>query len=450
MKAAKISLFCFLGASLLLLVPLLARVLWRQDILINWNATRQTVDGFGGSATGYAEAFSSAQADGFFSVEKGLGLSILRVKLIPDTLGEDCGCVANSTPFRCVAGSRSQIVSGDLRVAQLAAERGARLVAAPWSPPAEMKSSGKYCGSGAMIGTPKNYAAYAADLASFPALLAANGLSLDAISIQNEPDVENTYDTCTWTALQIHDFIPYLWTALHSAGFPSIKVAAPEQSSWTFEKLGAAVQDPNVAADIGLIWGHAYLTETPATVPASNGLHVWQSEVSGLEDYDGSMADALRWARSIHSYMSAGANAWMYWNLDCGAAQFNSKSSMCLTDQSQNLAKRAYMLGQYAKFIRPGWQRIDVTNRGSLLVTAYKGPSRRFAIVVINSSYWAARNQTFRLNGFASKHSAVTPWLTSSSASLQAQPLIALSSDGTSVTCTIPRRSAVTLVGQAD
>jgi glucuronoarabinoxylan endo-1,4-beta-xylanase len=450
MKAIKIVWPFIAGVSLLLLVALLTRTFWNRDIVINWNSTGQTIDGFGASATGYAGTITSAQADEFFSAEKGLGLSLLRLTIIPDTIDFDCFCIANSNPFRCVKGSHSQILSGDLQVAHLAVERGAKLFAMPGSPPAEMKTSGKFCGRGAMIGTPANYSAYASDLASFPALLADNKLSIDAMSIQNEPDIENEYDTCSWTGQQIHDFIPYLSSALHFSGFPGVKIAAPEESNWTFEKLNAALDDGKVAADIGLILGHAYGAESPSGVPARNGLHVWQSEVSDFGDYDGSMRNALRWARSINNYMGAGANAWMYWNLDCGTTQFNSKSNMCLTDQNQNLAKRAYVLGQYAKFIRPGWQRIDVANHGRLLVSAYKGPSRSFAIVVVNEGRLPIIRQTFQLNGVTSQNSQVTPWLTSSSASLAAQPRIAFSSVGTAITYTIPAKSVVTFVGQAD
>jgi len=172
--------------------------------------------------------------------------------------------------------------------------------------------------------------------------------------------------------------------------------------------------------------------------------------VSGSGNYDGSMQDALQWARSINNYMNAGTNAWMYWNLDCGALQFNHDNNMCLTDQRQNLAKRAYALGQYAKFIRPGWQRVDVTNQGSLLVSAFKGPSHKFAIVVINQSRWPAWNQSFGLNGITSQRSQVTPWLTSATASLTAQPPVSVGSNGTALTYSIPGKSIVTFQGQAD
>jgi glucuronoarabinoxylan endo-1,4-beta-xylanase len=439
----------FLGA--LVVVLSLAPVFPVRAITINWDTTFQTIDGFGASATGYTGTFTADQADKFFSSAMGLGLSLLRIRAIAGTVDADCGCVANSTPYVCIAGSKSQMVSGDLQIAQLAAARGVRLFATPWSPPATMKSSGSYCTGGTLIGNPDNYTAYAADLASFPVLLNSKGLSIYAMSIQNEPDVENSaYDTCMWTGQQIHDFVPYLWNSLNVAGFANIKIAIPEEAGWTFQRMRPTMDDPVVAEKVGLILGHAYQTESPSGIPSMNGLHVWQTEVSSANSYDGSMADAITWAEYIHNYMTVGVNAWMYWMLDCGPRYFNQGNNMCLTDQRSNFAKRAYVLGHFAKFIRPGWQRIDVRNRGPLLVSAYRGQGRDFAIIAINRSRWLSRRQAFVLNGIASRSTPVTPWLTSASASLALQPAVSLSSSGTTFTYTIPANSVVTFKGEGD
>jgi glucuronoarabinoxylan endo-1,4-beta-xylanase len=420
-------------------------------ITINWNSTYQTIDGFGASATGYTGSFSAAKADKFFEPVTGLGLSLLRLSIVPDTVNEDCTCEANSAPSTCVAGSKSQIVAGDLQVAQLAVARGVSILAAPWSPPPAMKSSRTFCAGGSLIGNSFNYAAYAAALASFPALLEANRVSISALSIQNEPDVTNDgYNTCTWTAQQIHDFIPYLSSALGAAGFGSIKIAIPEESNWGFELMKTAIEDPRVAQDVKLIFGHAYGVDNPSNIPSTNGRHVWQTEVGDSSTFDGGMTNAMKWAVNIHNYMSIGANAWMYWNLDCGVTYFNHDINMCLTDNKSNLAKRAYVLGQYSKFIRPGWRRIEATNSGSLLVTAYKGPADDFAIVVINTSPWIARHPSFNLNRTVSQRFKITPWITSTSFSLSPQPAIFSAVDGTTFAYTIPPNSVVTFQGRVD
>jgi len=104
---------------LLLWVVLLLPVLWSPAVTVNFAATRQTIDGFGASATGYTADLSAEQADRFFNPATGLGLSLLRVKAIAGTLDMDCGCVSNHSPYKCEAGSGSQILTGDLHVAEL-------------------------------------------------------------------------------------------------------------------------------------------------------------------------------------------------------------------------------------------------------------------------------------------------------------------------------------------
>ncbi len=422
-----------------------------DPIVVNWSTMHQPIDGFGASATGYVSGLTPQQADQFFSAEKGLGLSLLRIRAIADTKRQDCGCVANAEPYECVVGEKSQIVTGDLRTAQLAIARGVRLFVAPWSPPAEMKTSGKYCSSGSMKEDLANYAKYADELADYLLLLHRNGVDAAALSVQNEPDLENkAYDTCRWTGKAMHDFIPFLAKAISGAGFSGVKIGAPEQSTWAFGILRESMDDVSVAANIGLVFGHAYDSDAPSGLPAMSGTHFWQTEVSQPSSFDGGISDGLRWARSIHNYMIIGANAWMYWNLSCNQKQFNAGNNMCLTDRKGDLAKRAYVLGQYAKFIRPGWQRMGVSNSGFLLVTAYRGPGNEFALVVVNEDRSPVRNQVFVLNGITSRHSSVTPWVTSSSASLAPQRVSFFASDGVTFTYTIPASSVVTFRGNAD
>jgi glucuronoarabinoxylan endo-1,4-beta-xylanase len=301
-----------------------------------------------------------------------------------------------------------------------------------------------------MKGNLENYAKYAAELTNAIALLRDKGVSVEALSVQNEPDMENSaYDTSRWTGQQIHDFVPVLSKALSVANFENVKIATPEQSTWDFDLLSPSLNDSAVADKIGIVFGHGYESNNPRGLPSIAGRRVWQTEVSNPKKFDGTMADALGWAQSIHNYLTIGANAWMYWNLACGKSYFNQTNNMCLTDHNNRLAKRAYVLGQYARFIRPGWQRIGVTNDGLLLVTAFRGPQNRFAIAAINTSNSSVPHQTFVLNGVSS-HAEVTPWLTSNSASLQAKSPVPLVENGSSFTYTIPAQSVVTFQGRGD
>src|SRR4029077_2797477 len=127
----------------------------------------------------------------------------------------------------------------------------------------------------------------------------------------------------------------------------------------------------------------------------------------------------LYWAKRIHSFLTVPeVNAWHYWWL-AGSSAANSG----LTDGSDTLAKRGYVLGQYSRFVRPDYYRIGtVTNSGTVLVSAFKDPvTLKFAIVAINAGNGVV-TQAFNLNmSNASNVTAVTPWITSSTVSLASQ-----------------------------
>ena len=70
--------------------------------------------------------------------------------------------------------------------------------ASPWSPPARMKTSGKL-GTGRV--KPEHYPAYARYLLKFIQAYEAEGVSIHALTVQNEPQHQDArYPTTIWTA----------------------------------------------------------------------------------------------------------------------------------------------------------------------------------------------------------------------------------------------------------
>jgi glucuronoarabinoxylan endo-1,4-beta-xylanase len=104
-----------------------------------------------------------------------------------------------------------------------------------------------------------------------------------------------------------------------------------------------------------------------------------------------------------------------------------------------------YALGNFSRFVRPGFYRIGVSNNAFTSISAYKDTnSGHFAIVAINSGFTAV-TQIFNLANFTA--SSVTPWITSSTLSLSNQPAVAIVNP--SFTYALPALSVVTFVGQA-
>jgi glucuronoarabinoxylan endo-1,4-beta-xylanase len=409
-----------------------------QTATINWTDVRQTIDGFGGSSADFLSSLTPAQAD-FFFTPAGIGLSILRTQIIPDL----ATCDAEFRKGGC-SQSNGQILSGELETAKLAVARGAIVFATPWSPPGAYKSNGSFKNGGSLL--PSHYSDWAKDIATYVTMMATNDVPLYAVSVQNEPDLSRNYGSCQYTARQIHDFVPYLDTALHSAGAAATKIMIAEQSSWSLDLSSAAMADPNVASQIGILAAHGYAGRIQPYRTGSARL--WQTEDSSQSPvYDGSMADGLSWAVKIHNYLDvANVNAWLWWFLTDMPNQGEGTDNAALTDIKGHFPKRAYITGQWSKFVRPGWSRIEVGYHfGPSLITAFKAPhDQSFAIVVVNSSTHGIA-QTFQLKGFSSR--SVTPWTTSEKFSLQMQDSIAV--NGERFTYTLPPSSVTTFFGTA-
>jgi glucuronoarabinoxylan endo-1,4-beta-xylanase len=406
---------------------------------INWTSVKQPIDGFGVAVVNDTSPLTTSLADAFFRTDTGIGLSIVRSQVIPDT----ATCNTYYGTGACIASSGATILNGELQIMKQAQARGVTIFfGSSWSPPASMKSNGSWGSGGNFIGNATNYAAYAKLLASYVSLLKANGVPLYAISPQNEPEVSQSYQSAVWTAQQFHDFIPYLHAALGTAGVSSTQIMFPENACWSTSYHGFAattMNDSSVAQDVGVMAQHGYCG--PATPVAVNtyGKHLWMTEVSSQSGgYDGSMTEALGWAKIIHGYLAtAQVNAFVWW---CTS----DASNACLADASNNLAHRAYATGNWSKFVRPGWFRIDVTDTSGMEITAFKdAASRKFAVVVVNSG--ASKSNRFTLNGFSA--ATVTPWITDATRPLVQESDVTVS--GGVFSYTIPANSVVTFAGLA-
>jgi glucuronoarabinoxylan endo-1,4-beta-xylanase len=404
---------------------------------INWTDVRQSIDGFGGSSADFLDSLTPAQADFFFTTA-GIGLSILRTQIIPDL----ATCNAEFHDGGC-SNSNGQILNGELGTAQLAVARGAIVFATPWSPPGAYKSNGSFRNGGHLL--PSHYSDWAREIATYVPMMASHGVPIHAVSVQNEPNVSTDYGSCSYTAQEMHDFVPYLYSALQSAGSGSTKIMITEESSWAIDLTSTTMADPKVASEVGIIAAHGY-GDGKIKAYRTGRARLWQTEVSSQSPtYDGSMTDGMSWAVKIHDYLAnANVNAWLWWFLTDLPRQGQGTDNAALTDINGNIPKRAYVSGQWSKFVRPGWSRIGASYFGPLRITAFKNPEgRSFAIVAVNSSARAVR-QTFSLRGFSAN--TITPWITSVDLSLTAQAPVSVS--GANFSYTLPGSSVTTFSGE--
>lgn len=384
---------------------------------LDWNVPRQRIDGFGAGAVFLDAGLSpitDANADKLFKSDttSQLGLTLLRVRIAPNNNW------SNSV----------SAWSGSLADAKKAVQRGASVLATPWTPPPSLKDNNNLVGGSVPTNQYANFAAY---LNSFARYLRINGAPLAAISIQNEPDFLPDYESCLWSSSQFRMFCRDYAGAITDA-----PVMMPEAFAFNPAVSDATLNDPLAAANVAIVGGHLYGVNniTPYANANAKGKPTWMTE---FLINDQSIESAMETAAQIHDCLTTGnMSAYIWWKC-LGNANG-------LLNAAGTIQKRGYAMSQFSRFVRPGFYRMSETNFGSSRVSAYRNTNgNRFAIVAINP-FSLDFNQTITLSNFP--EIKLTPWITSASQSLAAESPFVVSNG--EFTVTLPANSITTFSGE--
>jgi len=420
-----------------------------QTATVNWSNVHQTMQGFG--AFGAYAPMGSTYQTLFFST---LGYSLLR-ESVP--MGNaDCSTV-NST---CGSGGTfaNPFIVAD---AQACVADGCKVWVSVSTPPASMKTNDSvYCTVTSATLFPEDYGTFASYISNFIASVATyDGVSLYAISPQNEPDtcingVQPTEGFSGMTAENLDTFIKAnLGPTMAANGQSGTLIIMPETGTYSdlSTYAGTCMGDSGCSSYIGITAFHDYDNASSPTNPYSTS-QFWETEVSAppappggfSTSWDPSIADALLWAQMVHTNLVNGATAWHYfWYVDPTGS--NENSGLINPAMSTPISIRTYAIAQWAKFVRPGWVRIDATANpvSGVDVTAFKNPSTgAFAIVAVNENA-SGSAVNFSLAGFTP--ASVTPYVTSATLSVSPQSNVLVSDN--SFTYTLSDQSITTFVG---
>jgi glucuronoarabinoxylan endo-1,4-beta-xylanase len=389
------------------------------DVTVSLADVRQMISGFGAS-TAWGSTMSAADAALLWSTTSGAGLSLHRIR-IDYTNGH----------------------TSELNIAKQAVSYGVTVWATPWTPPGADKTgcSGTNC---SVEGTLSNPQAFATFLANFVSYMKGQGVSIYAVSAQNEPDANVTYESCVYTPASMTALVGgYMGPTLASTG---VKIMAPETQNWCgFPNFKSALlADAAATMYTSIIATHEYGC-SPKAYPeiAQAGKEFWETEIYDTNNTtDTGMGSGLRVAKLIHDAMTiASMNAWHYWWVYPSGA-----GNGALWDSATKQAtKRLWVEGNYSRFVRPGFQRVGTTGTvpAGVLLSAYTNPADgTVAIVAINNNTTSTPLSLF-ISGPAP--CSLTPWVTSASDSLASKAAVSVSASRLSFT--LGAQSVTTLVG---
>lgn len=254
--------------------------------------------------------------------------------------------------------------------AALALNPQLRIMGTPWSPPAWMKKNNQLHGSELL---PEYYQAFADYHVRFVQAYAAEGVPIDAVTVQNEPNyATGGYPSMLMSAKEQQTFVrDYLGPAFKKAGL-STRILVFDHNWDMLDYPLEVLSDSAAAAYIDGVAFHCY----GGDVTAQGRFHekfpdvgIWFTECSGGAWAPG-FGSNLSWNMRnlvIENYRNWGKST-LLWNLalDENAGPQNGGCGNCrgvvTIDQATGQVtynEEYYVLGHVTKFVDPGAYRID-------------------------------------------------------------------------------------------
>lgn len=389
-------------------------------IVVNDKKTFQSIDGFGFALTGgsaqhllkmSAKARTALLKELFATEGNNIGVSYIRLTIGASDLNEKVFSY-NDLPQGETDLEQNKFELGPDRLDVipimkeiLSINPNIKIMGSPWSPPLWMKTT--YDARGGML-KPEFYDAYAKYFVRYIKDMKREGISIDAITIQNEP--------------------------LHPGNNPSLLMVAPDQANFIKNNLGPAFQRAGIATKIIIYDHNADRPDYPITVlndPEArkyidgSAFHLYGGKIEALTDVhnahpdkhiyfteqmviEGAEDDKINIISPIRRLIIGATRNWsktvLEWNLTSNPENkpFTDRGgcSMCqgaVTVDGDQVKRNVayYAIAHASKFVRPGSLRVASNEPKDLSNVAFKTPDGKNVLIVANS---AADSQMFSIS----------------------------------------------------
>lgn len=345
-------------------------------IEVDSSAKYQSIDGFGYTLTGGSAylinrlntaAKNSLLQELFARNDNSIGISYLRISigasdLNPEVFSYD-DIPAGQTDVNLTSFSLSKDTVDVVPLLQqiLAVNPSIKIMGSPWSAPVWMKDNGSSVGGNLQ---PRYYSVYAQYFVKYIQAMKAKGITIDAVTVQNEPQ--------------------------HGGNNPSMVMSAAQQADFIKNHLGPAFNAAGITTKI-IIWDHncdnpgypVSILNDPAAKPFINGtaFHLYGGDISALSAVHSSHPDKAlyfteQWTGAnaafsgdfkwhIRNVIIGSMRNWsrvaLEWNLASDGSYNPHTPGGCteckgaLTlDGAINRNVSYYIIGQVARFVPPG------------------------------------------------------------------------------------------------
>ncbi|WP_454803226.1 glycoside hydrolase family 30 protein [Mucilaginibacter phyllosphaerae] len=400
----------------------------KQNIALNFNTNTntnptinvddsqayQSIDGFGFALTGgsaslinsLTEANKSALLDELFKTDgNNIGISYLRITLGASDLSaatfsyDDVSGDVDLTNFS-LDKEKTDLLPILKRI--LAINPNIKILSCPWSAPAWMKDNNSFYGGSLRT---EYYDAYARYFVKYIQAMKAEGITIDAITPQNEPlNAYNNPSMLMVSADQAKFVKNNLGPAFQAAGI-STKIIVYDHNADHPEYATAIFADPATAAFVDGAAFHLYggfinaLGVVHSQYPAKN-IYFTEQATFGNGDFGGD----LSW--HISNLIIGASRNWsrnvLEWNL-ASDPNYNPHTvggcTTCLgaltigAGVTRNVSY--YIIAHASKFVRPGAVRIASDLQSTLQTVAFKNTDGSKVLIVLNAG---SNEQAFNIS----------------------------------------------------
>jgi glucosylceramidase len=373
--------------------------------------TYQPIDGFGFALTGgsaqhiirmSADSRAALLKELFATNGNNIGVSYIRLSIGASDLNEKvfsyddmpAGKTDPTLKHFDLDADRQDIIPVMKQI--LAINPAIKILGSPWSPPAWMKTNDDTRGGQLK---PEYYGAYAKYLVKYIKGMKALGISIDAITIQNEP--------------------------LHPGNNPSLLMVAPDEGDFIKNNLGPAFKAAGIKTKIIIYDHNADRPDYPISIlndPAArkyidgSGFHLYGGDIEAMTDVHNAHPDknlyfteqmvverensnTINIVNPVKRLIIGATRNWsrnvLEWNLaaDPDYKPYTDRGGCPMCQGAVTIDKNAvkrnlayYSIAHASKFVRPGSVRIASNTSDKLPNVAFKTPDGKRVLIIANSS----------------------------------------------------------------
>ena len=305
-----------------------------------------------------------------------------------------------------------------VKIAKSVSSYPLRLLASPWSPPAYMKTNDSMIGGGKL--KPECYSLWARYIARYLDEMKKRHINIEFISVQNEPEATQRWESCLYTGKEEAQFIlEHLYPVLVNQGLEKIKIVAWDHNR---DRLIQRANDIYAKEEVrNIVWGlgyHWYVSDEHQNLSIVHNQYsdkhlLFTEGCVELANRNNGFSEIGLWkhgetyGRNMINDFNNYCEGWIDWNLvvdETGGpnhAKNYCEAPIVYNHQTKEVTFNPsyYYIGHFSKFVAPDARRIhtEVSGTSKVISASFLNPNNDITTIIQNEG--RAIKMTLQLDG---------------------------------------------------